>query len=74
MRVVMEYEELARLLLAARVHDLWRQSGRALTASCQQLDGLVAAYGRWRVARAFADAGLPVTSEQGVRPKIITTS
>jgi hypothetical protein len=50
--------DTTRMWLAARVRSLWELASEDLSGACRELDGLVAEYGRIRLARALADSGL----------------
>lgn len=66
-----DWDELTRLWLAVRMHQLWVRAGDDVARACDELDRLVVEYGRFHVARAMADAGLPASPERPVRPRPI---
>lgn len=62
--------EPTRLWLAVRVRQLWNQARGDLPGARAEFELLVAEYGRWQVARAVADAGLPAIPEQTLHPDL----
>lgn len=64
-------DELTRLWLAVRMHQLWIRAGDDVAGACAELDRLVVEHGRLPVARAVVDAGLPTSPERPVRPRPI---
>ena len=57
--VTCDWDDLTRLWLAVRVHQLWDEAGDDASKACDEFDRLVVEYGRWHVAQAMTDAGLP---------------
>jgi hypothetical protein len=57
--------------LAVRVHRLWNEAGGDVARACDEFDRLVVEFGRWQVARAMSDAGLPDVENEPARPRQI---